>query len=89
MLGVDPFVIADVMLYNIEIAQTFSSANHIKQDLFFKSIFNSFEQAVNFTISNGILPDFKSRILAIQKEAVEQKWRNKYDFEEVLDKIDF
>ena len=36
LLGVDPFVIADVMLYNIEIAQTFSSEHVIKQDLFFK-----------------------------------------------------
>lgn len=48
LLGVDPFVIADVMLYNIEIAQTFSSEHVIKQDLFFKSMFNSFEQAVTF-----------------------------------------
>jgi hypothetical protein len=35
LLGVDPFVIADVMLYNIEIAQTFSSEHDIKQDLLF------------------------------------------------------
>lgn len=88
-LGVDRFVIADVMLYNIEIAQTFSSGNLIKTELFYKSILNSFEQAVNFAISNGILPEFKSRILAIQKETVEQKWRNKYDFESILDKIDY
>jgi putative NIF3 family GTP cyclohydrolase 1 type 2 len=32
-LGVDPFIIADVMLYNIEIAQA-SSENTIKQELF-------------------------------------------------------
>ena len=40
VLGVDPFVIADVMLYNIEIAQAYSSDNPIKQELFFKSMFN-------------------------------------------------
>ena len=65
LLGVDPFVIADVMLYNIEIAQTFSSEHVIKQDLFFKSMFNSFEQAVTFLIANGILNDFKPRIISI------------------------
>lgn len=88
-LGVDPFVIADIMLYNIEIAQTFSSANFIKQELFYKSMLNSFEQAVNFVISNGILNEFKARIIAIQRETLQQKWKNKYEFEAILDKIDF
>jgi hypothetical protein len=38
VLGVD-LIIADVMLYNIEIAQTFSSGHAIKQELFYKSMF--------------------------------------------------
>ncbi|MBF4515888.1 hypothetical protein IRZ71_06025 [Flavobacterium sp. ANB] len=88
MLGVDSFIIADLMLYNIEIAQTFSSNNFIKQELFYKSILNSFEQAVNFVISNGILNEFKSRIVEIQQQTIQQKWKNKYDFEVILDKID-
>jgi Family of unknown function (DUF6155) len=88
MIGVDPFVIADIMLYNIEIAQTYSSNNFIKQELFYKSILNSFEQAVNFVISNGILHDFKERIFAIQQQTIQQKWKNKYDFEAISDKID-
>ncbi|GGF15340.1 DUF6155 family protein [Flavobacterium limi] len=88
LLGVDPFVIADIMLYNIEIAQTYSSGNFIKQELFYKSILNSFEQAVNFVISNGVLSEFKARIIAIQQETIQQKWKNKYEFEAILDKID-
>jgi len=88
MIGVDSFVIADIMLYNIEIAQTYSSNNFIKQELFYKSILNSFEQAVNFVISNGILHDFKERIFAIQQQTIQQKWKNKYDFEAISDKID-
>ncbi len=48
LLGVDPFIIADIMLYNIEIAQTFSSEHPVKQELFYKSMFNSFDQAVVF-----------------------------------------
>ncbi|MBF4483233.1 DUF6155 family protein [Flavobacterium sp. CSZ] len=88
MIGVDPFVIADIMLYNIEIAQTYSSNNFIKQELFYKSILNSFDQAVNFVISNGISHDFKDRILTIEQETIQQKWKNKYDFEAILEKID-
>ncbi|MDW8848749.1 DUF6155 family protein [Flavobacterium sp. MMLR14_040] len=87
-LGVDSFIIADLMLYNIEIAQTFSSNNFIKQELFYKSMFNSFEQALNFVISNGILNEFNTRIIAIQQQTIQQKWKNKNDFEIILDKID-
>ncbi|MBL0737918.1 hypothetical protein JI750_13515 [Flavobacterium sp. GN10] len=89
MLGVDSYVVADIMLYNIEIAQTFSSQNFIKQELFYKSIFNSFEQAVNYIVSNGIFNDFKLRINAILEETLNQKWKNRYDFEAILEKIDY
>lgn len=80
LLGVDPFVIADVMLYNIEIAQTFSSENIIRQDLFYKSMFNSFDQALKFIIASGILNEFKTRIIDICNEVSEQKWQNLSDF---------
>jgi phosphotransferase system IIB component len=88
-LGVDPFVIADIMLYNIEIAQTYSSENQIKQELFYKSMFNSFEQAVEFIISNGIYPDFKNRIGSIFQESVDQKWVNQYEFERIVSRSEF
>lgn len=86
-LGVDSFVIADVMLYTIEIAQTFSAETLIKQDAFYKSMFNSFEQAVQFLIANGILSEFKSRITAIFEEITEQKWKNKNDFLKIIERI--
>ena len=89
LLGVDPFVIADVMLYNIEIAQTFSSEHVIKQDLFFKSMFNSFEQAVTFLIVNGIFNDFKPRIISIHKETMEQKWRNEPEFNATIERFEY
>lgn len=87
-LGVDPFVIADVMLYTIEIAQAFSSENIIRQETFYKSMSNSFEQAVQFSIANGILSEFNSRIRAISEEVIAQKWKNKSDFLLILERID-
>lgn len=89
LLGVDPFVIADVMLYNIEIAQTFSSENTIRHDLFFKSMFNSFEQAVVFLIANGILSDFKTRILAIHNKTISQKWYNEPEFNAIIERFEY
>ena len=89
LLGVDPFIIADVMLYNIEIAQTFASENVIKQDLFFKSMFNSFEQAVIFLIANGILNDFKIRIAVIHNETITQKWYNEPEFNAIIERFEY
>lgn len=88
VLGVDPYVIADIMLYNIEIAQAFASENFIKQDLFYKSMHNSFEQALKFIISNGIINEFKPRLLAIYQEVLNQKWRNHYDFQTNMELIE-
>jgi hypothetical protein len=88
LLGVDPFVIADVMLYNIEIAQAFSAENIIKQELFYKSMLNSFEQAVNFIISNGITAEFKTRIREVHHQTSLQKWHNEFDFKTITEQFD-
>jgi hypothetical protein len=88
-LGVDSFLIADLLLYNIEIAQSFSSKKTIKQELFFKSMFVSYQQAIEFFITNGILNEFKSRVVAIKEEAIRQKWFNHYEFEVLIEKLEY
>ncbi|HQZ25924.1 MAG TPA: DUF6155 family protein [Flavobacterium sp.] len=89
VLGVDPFIIGDIMLYSIEIAQTFSAEKPVKAELFYKSMFNSFEQAVSFMIANGILFDFKARIIAINNETMRQKWYNTPEFEAVIERFEY
>jgi hypothetical protein len=89
ILGVDPFVIADVMLYNIEIAQTFSCGHAIKQELFYKSMFNSFEQAIIFMIAKGILNEFKTRIADIHNETILQKWKNEPEFNAIVERFEY
>lgn len=89
LLGVDPFIIGDVMLYAIEIAQTFSSERFVKPELFFKSMFTSFEQAVKFMIANGILEEFKPRIAAISNETMRQNWYNKEQFNAVVERFEY
>lgn len=88
VLGVDPYIIADLMLYNIEIAQTYSGENTIKQELFYKSMFNSFEQAVEFIISNGIYLEFKLRIHSIYLETKLQKWFVASEFERIISRLE-
>lgn len=89
VLGVDPFVIGDVMLYAIEIAQTFSAERSVYQETFYKSMLTSFEQAVKFMISNGILEEFKSRIISISEEARRQKWYNKEGFSTIIERFEY
>jgi len=89
LLGVDPFIIGDVMLYAIEIAQTFSAERTVKQESFYKSMFNSFEQAVIFMIANGLLNEFKSRIVAISNETIKQDWFNKQEFEAIVERFEY
>jgi hypothetical protein len=89
LLGVDPFVIGDVMLYSIEIAQTFSAEKTVKQELFYKSMFNSFEQAVTFIIGNNMVNEFKTRILAIAAETKQQDWFNREEFFVIIERFEY
>ena len=88
-LGVDSFIIADLMLYNIEIAQTLSSEKAIKQELFYKSMLNSFEQAISFMIEKNILYEYQSRVVAIKDETIRQEWINKFDFNAIVERFEY
>lgn len=88
-IGVDPYIIADVMLYNIEIAQTFSDKRSIKYEQFFKSMLTSYQQAVNFMIEKGILADFMDRVVAVKEQSNTQKWINRYEFTAVVEKLEY
>lgn len=88
-LGVDSFIIADVMLYNIEIAQSYSLKKKIYNETFYKSMLNSFEQAVSYLIETGILSDFQSRVVAIKEETITQDWSNKYEFNAIVERFDY
>lgn len=88
-LGVDVYIIADVMLYSIEIAQTLASERHINQEAFYKSMLNSYEQSISFLIEKGILENFKSRVVAVKDNAVTLNWVNKYEFNAIVERFDY
>jgi hypothetical protein len=89
LLGVDYYIVADIMLYNLEIAQALSSEKEIKQEAFFKSMLNSFQQAISYIIEKGILEDFKSRVVAIQEETNTQEWINKQEFNNIIERFNY
>ena len=88
-LGVDSFIVADVMLYAIEIAQALTTEKQVTNETFYKSMLASFEQSISFMIDKGILEDFKSRVVGIKDEAVRQHWMNSYHFNAVVERFDY
>jgi len=88
-LGMDAYLIADLMLYTIEIAQSYSSEKEIKQEAFYKSMLTSFQQAIHFMNEKGIISEFKSRVEFVYENTVSQKWFNNYEFQILLEKLDY
>ncbi len=87
-LGVDPFVVADVMLFNIETAQKYSAKRELKYSSFYKSMLNSYKQVVDYVVINGMAPSFKERIATIKNEAFGQYWENREEFERIWDNFE-
>ena len=88
-LGVDDFMIADLMLYAIEIAQTYTEQKTINSELFFKSMLSSYEQAIRFMIEKGILNEFQNRVEAIKEETIRQNWFNQYEFIAITERFEY
>jgi len=87
LLGVDSFAVADLMLYAIEVAQKYSARREMRYASFYKSMLNSYEQAVNYIIANGITAEFRERIFDINNEVLRQRWENIYEFNRIIDKL--
>lgn len=86
-LGVNPFLIADVMLYTIEIGQSFSDEKNVNE-AFYKSMLNSYQQAVQFIIYHQFTADFKDRIEKIYEIAENQNWSFIEEFSIILNEIE-
>ncbi len=86
-LGVDPIALADLMFFTIETAMLYSGKREMKYESFYKSIFTAFEQAVHFTITNGLMSENRTRINAINQEATNQKWQNSYLFADLTENV--
>jgi hypothetical protein len=86
-LGVDAYVVAEIMLHNIEVAQRYHQKKEVKQETFFKSMLRSFEQAVEYIAENQLNDEFNSRMVAIIKTTEEQQWMNAEAFQYLLRKL--
>lgn len=84
LIGLDPALVADVMLFNLETAQRFNAKKRINQEVFYKSMFNSFEQAVTFIKENGLQAVYEKRTREVLETAWEQEWFNAEGMENLM-----
>lgn len=84
-LDADSSLLADLMFFNIEIAQTFSGEHLIRQESFYTSMYKSFDEALRFVSEKGILLEFRGRIEKIANDAWDQQWPNRKAFEDITD----
>lgn len=76
IIQVDPQVIAEIMLFNIEIATTYNAEKSITQEAFYKSMLKSFEEALLYIDSHRMMHEYKDRMSAIVNSVIQQDWFN-------------
>lgn len=79
-LELSPMLTADIMLFNLEIAQTYTAEYSIKQESFYKSMLKSFRESVQFVQRQYLSNDFKERIERVVEISHRQDWPNKEGF---------
>ncbi len=84
-LGLDPHLLADVMLFNIETAQKYSARRELRYESFYKSMLGSFKHTLDFIEVSGMMREFSERIESIKDETLRQKWINKLAFEDAFE----
>lgn len=83
-LELDPALVADVMLFNLETAQRYNAMKNTTQEAFYKSLLNGFEQAMGFIKGNGLKVVYQKRLTDIVDTAFEQEWFNAEGFDSLL-----
>ncbi len=86
-LELEAGLLADLMLYNVELMQSFSAIRNPSQESFYKSAFNSFKEAVEFIQRMGLENDFRERVAKIEQESDRQHWFNAEAFYRVGDEL--
>ncbi|HBL77579.1 MAG: hypothetical protein A2W90_03300 [Bacteroidetes bacterium GWF2_42_66] len=85
LFGAEPSLIANIMLYNVEIAQAWSREKKPAPESFYRSIFKSFDEALVYISENGLQKEFSLRIDKITGECFVQNWPNRSLFERLAE----
>jgi hypothetical protein len=86
-LELDPLLLADFMIFNIETAQAYCAENKMGKAAFYKSMHNSFSEAADFIRQKGLRTEFMPRMERIVEIIFEQNWPNADSFRIVLETL--
>lgn len=80
-LGMEPLLIADLMLFNIETALLYSTENNYQNEAFCMSIQKSFIDTKSHLQEHSLISSFIPRLEKIIAEVWTQNWFNKISFQ--------
>ena len=80
-LGMEPRLVADAMLFNLETAQQFSARRTIRQEAFYISMLRSYREARDFIRDHNLEMLFRDRLRKVAETAWEQEWFNRGAFD--------
>ena len=83
-LGMEPGLIADLMLYNIETAIAFAQQRPPRQDSFYTSMLRSYQQCLDHLHYYQLAATFLTRVEAIEDLSRQLKWPNADQFNDSL-----
>lgn len=86
-LELEPVLLTDFMIFNIETAQAYSAENNVHKAAFFKSMFNSYSETADFIREKGLRQEFDVRMERIVELCFEQNWPNADLFRIVLETL--
>ncbi len=86
-LGMDPFLLGEFMIFNLETAQRYSKNQKVNEG-FYKSMLRSFQEAMHHLVIHSLVNDFKERILSFYRGAEEQEWYFQDEFGQLLEMIE-
>jgi len=86
-LGVEPHLIADIMLYNIEVAQKYKAKYSWVKASFYPNNLKCYQETIQYITANKMKNDFSYRLEKISQLAQEQNWENKLNFADIFDEF--
>ncbi len=83
-LGMDPGLMADLMIFNLETAIKFAGIRPPGQESFYISLLKSYSQGLDHLHYHKLFAAFQDRVSAVAKSTETLKWAQAPAFQEVL-----
>jgi curved DNA-binding protein CbpA len=84
-LGVDPQVITELMVFNLETICRSATMREIYQESFYKSTLKSFKETINYSRENSTFNTISNRLKNLIDRINTEDWMNRFAFFELME----